>query len=170
MQNFEIKARLHDRERVEHKLFALGAVCAAALSQTDTYFGVREGRLKLRQTAGQDDTLVFYRRADTSAPKVSDYRLATVAPSENLAALLAEALGVVVVVRKRRTLWRLENVRIHLDEVEGLGSFLEFEAQITPARDRAFCLRQTEELMRQLGVAHADLIAGSYSDLLLSRP
>jgi adenylate cyclase, class 2 len=169
MQNLEIKARLHDRAAIEKALRTLGAVRETTLWQVDTYFSVPEGRLKLRRTEGQaDDTLIFYRRPDRTAPKLSDYRLVSVDASQDLAAALAEALGVIVVVHKQRELWRCENVRIHLDEVAGLGSFLEFEAQVSAERDAAFCQGQTADLMRVLGVAAEDLIAGSYSDLLLA--
>ena len=71
-----------------------------------------------------------------------------------------------VVVRKRRELWLLDNVRIHLDTVDGLGSFLELEAVVDAAHDEARCRARVHELLPAFGVAEADCVRASYSDLL----
>jgi adenylate cyclase class IV len=56
-----------------------------------------------------------------------------------------------------------------LDQVEGLGNFLEFEVMLgeeqTPAEGEIIA----SELMRKLGVEEADLIQGAYIDLLERR-
>lgn len=169
MQNIEIKARLRDRAALLEVLAELGAARISGSVQVDTYFTVPAGRLKVRQTPGEPDALIFYRRDNRSEPKLSDYHLAASAPEQNLAALLAAALGVRVVVRKQRELWRWHNVRVHLDEVEGLGAFLELEAQVDGANDESLCQRRTRELMAAFGLAPADLIAGSYADLLIDK-
>lgn len=167
MQNIEIKARLRDRAALLEVLAELGAARISSLAQVDTYFTVPAGRLKLRQTPGEPDVLIFYRRDNRSEPKLSDYHLAAIAPEQNLAGMLAAALGVRVVVRKQRELWRWHNVRVHLDEVEGLGAFLELEAQVDGANDESLCQRRTRELMAAFGLAPSELIAGSYADLLI---
>jgi predicted adenylyl cyclase CyaB len=167
MRNIEIKARMRDRLATARALAELGAHRVASFAQIDTYFAVPNGRLKLRQTPGEPDVLVFYRRDNHPEPKPSDYRLAAIAPEQNLEDLLGAALGVRVVVRKQRELWRWHNVRVHLDEVEGLGAFVEFEAQVDALNDETLCRQRTHELMAALSLAPSDLIAGSYADLLI---
>lgn len=168
MQNVEIKALLRDQAAVRNRLAALGARWEAELLQTDTYFQTGRGRLKLRQAPNAEDELIFYFRPDTADSKLSDYSVVKVGVDQRIGTMLSQALGVRVVVRKRRELWRLGNIRVHLDEVENLGRFIEFEAELGIDRDEASCRAQTDKLVARLGLAPADLVAGSYSDLLLA--
>lgn len=167
MENVEIKARCRDLDATARAAAAAGAILDSTYNQTDTYFNVSTGRLKLRQQDGSPDELIFYRRADENSPKVSRYDRIPIMPDQKLDSILAQALGIKTVVRKRRQLWRLDNVRIHLDEVEGLGSFVELEVQVTPGRDLAGCHAQAATLMEALGIRSEDLLAGSYSDLMV---
>jgi adenylate cyclase, class 2 len=165
MENVEIKARCSDPAAMARAAAAAGAVLDSTVNQIDTYFNVPSGRLKLRQADGVNQALIFYRRPNESSPKVSEYHLLPIAPDQAIDFILGQALGVKTVVRKRRQLWRLDNVRIHLDEVEGLGSFVEFEVQVAPGRDIAGCHAQARALLGTLGIKETDLLPGSYADL-----
>ena len=108
----------------------------ATQHQIDTYFHCRHGRLKLRQIDGLRAELVWYARPDEEGPKPSDYQLVPLQNPETLKAALAAALGVRAVVEKRREIFLYHSVRIHLDDVVGLGHFIEFEAVLgaTPTK------------------------------------
>ena len=138
------------------------------LRQRDTYFGRARGRLKLREQEPGGAQLIAYERPDDEQARTSAYRLADVADPDAVREALDAALGTRVVVDKRRHLLTYENVRIHLDEVEGLGAFVELEgvaaADSDLTRERELIERLTGEL--QLG----EPIAVSYSDLLLDEP
>ena len=85
--------------------------------------------------------------------------------------LLAEALGVKVIVEKRRKIFFLENVKIHLDEVPQLGSFVEIEASNlnNPSLTAEKLNQQCAELMAYFNIQEADLVENSYSDMLLGK-
>jgi predicted adenylyl cyclase CyaB len=165
MENVEIKARCADLSAMGRAVAAAGAVWERDIEQIDTYFRVKQGRLKLRRENAGEQALIFYQRPDDHSPKLSSYEVVRIAQGQPLGPMLEQALGVRTVVRKRRQLWRRDNIRIHLDEVQGLGSFIEFEVELLPGRNAAGCRKQAEELLQELGIAPADLIAGSYSDL-----
>ena len=133
--------------------------------QLDTYFHCPRGRLKLRQIDGLSAQLVWYARPDRNGPKESQYQLVPISNPETLKAALAAALGVRRVVQKRREIFLLHNVRIHLDEVLGLGNFLEFEAVLAPELDDAAGRAQLEQLLETFAIDPADLLAGSYGDM-----
>ena len=57
----------------------------------DTYFGVPEGRLKLRQ-GNIENSLIAYRRPNQAGPKTSDVTLAAVTNGDDLGAVLERAL------------------------------------------------------------------------------
>ena len=166
--NLELKARDPNPEVTAARCLNLGAVSAGNLDQRDTYFAARRGRLKLR--TGDSSELIAYRRPDDAEPVESTYVLAAVPDPESLAAALDAALGTIAVVSKRRQLFLWEGVRIHLDEVEGLGSFVEFEAVLPDAGDLATASDKLARLRASLEIADDALVSVGYTDLLLDSP
>ena len=98
--------------------------------------------------------------------RLSRYHLIDVPDAATALAGLSATLGVRVVVAKRRQLLQWENVRIHLDDVEGLGRFVELEAVAAPAPTSGPSAPRSTRLRELLDIAASDLRAGSYSDLL----
>jgi len=166
LRNIELKARLTDLGAAREVAEAVATQRLAVQHQVDTYFPCRQGRLKLRQTEGRSAQLVWYARADEPGPKPSRYVLVPVSHPETLKAALTAGFGVYCVVRKRREIFLYHNVRIHLDEVEGLGPFLEFEAVIGPDDDEATGYGRLEALARRFSVAAGQMVSGSYADML----
>lgn len=164
MRNIELKARVGNLGRAEETCKTLGAVFQTDIRQVDTYFVVASGRLKLRENDPGKCELIHYHRADEASSKASDYKI--VPGSAELREMLAAALGVRYVVRKVRGLWLWENVRIHLDTVEGLGTFIEFEAVLGEGFDDADGYRKLARLREAFGIEYGDLIEGSYVDLM----
>lgn len=166
MENIEIKASCWSLDRARDVAADLGARRAATITQTDTYFDVAAGRLKLREQDPGPDQLIFYTRPDRPTAKLSQYRTALVSDTPATISLLSEALRVRVRVHKRRELWCLDNVRIHLDVVDELGTYLEFEVMVIEGHSEADCRRRAEALIQAFAISAADLISSSYADLL----
>ncbi len=164
--NIEIKARVSDPDHLQARAAALSDVPVQVIPQEDTFFNVPRGRLKLRQVSPEEGQLVYYERPDREGPKRSNYLLAPTTEPESLKRALTAALGVRGVVRKTRRLFLSGQTRIHLDEVEGLGHFMELEVVLTPGQSDAEGMAVAEDLMRQLGVEPADLLEGAYMDML----
>jgi predicted adenylyl cyclase CyaB len=165
--NLEIKARCADLDGVRERAGALATSHLGVDRQTDTYFVTKRGRLKLRESSLSGGQLVPYLRPDQRGPKRSQFRVVPVEEPESLKALLTEILGVHRVVRKVREIWLHENVRIHLDQVEGLGSFVELEAVYDGAPESLQAQQgKVRLLMDRLGIREEDLIDVSYEGLL----
>ena len=167
-RNIELKARDAQPSRTLELAVALGAEDHGEIRQRDTYFAGARGRLKLREQEPGEDELIEYRRPDAGEARESDYRRVPVADATALREALDAALGTLVVVEKRRRLLLHENVRIHLDEVDGLGGFVELEGVLGPDADPGAELENVERLRAQLEIG--ELEARSYSDLLLDTP
>jgi homotetrameric cytidine deaminase len=169
--NVELKARDPDPDATAARCLALGAEDRGVFVQRDTYFAARHGRLKLRQSSEAGDELIAYRRPDGTEPGESSYVRAAAADSETLREALDTALGTVVVVAKRRRLFVRDKVRIHLDEVDGLGAFLELEAIVaSDGSDLARAREKVARLRDELAIGDDLLVAEGYSDLLLDGP
>jgi adenylate cyclase class IV len=169
MQNLEIKCRYADHDRGARLARDLGADLHGRLAQTDTYFRIRPGRLKLRHTrVGPVERyeLIYYRRWNRPSAKTSDYELLPIADGPRTLEFFSASLGVLVRVDKDRIVYVKDNLRIHLDELPKLGRFLEFELIVTPAHPLEACRVRMQELIRTFGIAPADLVKVSYSDLL----
>jgi adenylate cyclase class 2 len=81
--------------------------------------------------------------------------------------LLSEALGVWQVVKKAREIYFIDNVKFHLDRVEGLGEFVEIEAiDLDGSLGEAHLRNQCEHYLQLFQIKPEDLLAQSYSDLL----
>ena len=169
--NVELKARDTDPEATAARCVALGATPQGALHQTDTYFMARRGRLKLRIGPGGAE-LIAYRRPDDAGASESTYvRVPVAAPDADLVLeALDAALGTTVVVAKRRRLFLWEGVRIHLDEVDKLGSFIEFEAVLPDAGDLAAAPAKVERLRAEFGIEDSAQVSAGYADLLMDGP
>src|SRR3990170_6785187 len=156
MRNLEFKARLADPGAMLAQARRLGADLWGDLRQTDTYFAVARGRLKLRETVGFQAELIFYERDEVSEARPSDYSVVAFKDAGDLREALSRALGVVAVVRKRRTLLLLDTTRIHLDNVEGLGSFIEIEVPVSGEGQSA--AERLTGLIASLGLTWEDWI------------
>lgn len=167
-RNVEIKARLRDAAAVRRRAEALADGPPEVIIQADTFFQASRGRLKLRELQDGSGELIHYDRPDAQGPKESRYTIARVEQAEPLRRALSDALGVRCVVRKRRTLLMAGPTRIHLDQVEGLGAFLELEVVLRPEQDAAEGERIAGDLMLRLGIEAGDLVPGAYADLLMS--
>ena len=164
--NIEIKARVRDMAALRAIAERLSDMPCTVLLQEDTFFHVPRGRLKLRVLRPDRGQLIYYERADAAGPKLSEYFVAPTADPALLKEVLARCLGIRGVVRKRRSLYWVGNTRVHLDEVEGLGSFLELEVMLGPGQSGEEGQDIAEELMSRLGIEQSDLIEGAYMDLM----
>ena len=166
--NIEIKARVDDFDVLSARAEALSDVPVKVIPQEDTFFNTEKGRLKLRMLAPDLGYLIYYERPDRDGPKRSEYHLAKTNEPENLKTALALALGVRGVVRKTRYLYMVGQTRIHLDEVDGLGYFMELEVVMREGQSDAEGQAIAEDLMRRLEVREEALIEGAYLDLIAS--
>lgn len=166
--NIEIKAHCPDPQAIRAILQASNAAFRGTDQQIDTYFRVNRGRLKLRE--GQiENYLVYYEREDQAGPKQSDVMLLPSTPGPSLKEILTKSLGVLVVVEKQREIYFIDNVKFHIDRVKSLGSFVEIEAiDVDGSLGKDKLLAQCQEFLKLFEIAPENLVAVSYSDLLLS--
>ena len=168
--NVEIKAGCSNTERIRKYLLDNNADFKGTDLQTDTYFNVHNGRLKLRE-GNIENNLIYYERSDQAGPKSSDFILTKIPDARNLKESLSKAAGIKTVVKKKREIYYIDNVKFHIDEVESLGSFIEIEAgNINADLSKDELQQQCEFYMQQFGIKDEDLIRVSYSDMLLEKP
>jgi predicted adenylyl cyclase CyaB len=165
--NIEIKARTGQQVFIREYLRKAGADFTGTDVQTDTYFVVPNGRLKLRQ-GKIENNLIWHERADQEGPRQSNFSLMSVQDGEGLKAMLEKALGIKVTVTKTREIYYIGNIKFHIDTLEGLGHFVEIEAGNKLADVPVEKLQeQCQFYMQEFGIRKEDLLANSYSDMLL---
>ena len=164
----ELKARVDDLEVFRKKLGKLGAEYVGTFQQKDQYFKVPEGRLKLREVK-DDNTLqlIYYDREDVAGPKNDDAFILKVQEGEEFKEILDKILAPLVIVEKVREIYRYQETQIHLDVVDGLGKFVEFERYVGKDSSKTENGRKIlENLMKQLDISSDSLEPLSYSDLI----
>lgn len=167
--NYEFKARCSDIEKLELKLKEMNPLFIGTDHQVDTYFNIDNGRLKLRE-GNIENSLIHYNRTNTAGAKQSDVTLYQHQPNKNLKSVLEKALGIKVVVDKKRKIYFIENVKFHFDVVNELGSFVEVEAIDHDGSIGIEKLKQQCDYYIQLfEITEDQFIAESYSDLLVKK-
>ena len=167
--NIEIKARIRDFAEIKSRAARLSDISPQVIPQEDTFFSTPQGRLKLRVISESQGQLIYYRRPDQEGPKRSNYHISHTSDPANLRRVLELAYGIRGVVRKTRYLYLVGQTRVHLDDVEGLGQFLELEVVMRDGQADAEGEAIAKALMASLGVEKSDLLEGAYMDLLEAR-
>ncbi len=167
--NIEIKAKSDNQDAIREILKSKNADFKGLDHQIDTYFKINNGRLKLRE-GNIENHLIHYQREDKQGPKQADVILFKSNPKSSLKEILTKALGILVVVDKKREIYFIDNVKFHIDFVKDLGTFIEIEAidlHGTIGKDKL--LEQCQFFIDLFKIPNEDLISISYSDLLLQK-
>jgi predicted adenylyl cyclase CyaB len=167
--NVEIKARCTDPSAIRDYLVSKGADFKGLDMQTDTYFNVPNGRLKLRE-GNIENNLIYYERNDQAGPKDSRFHLVKIEDTKGLKEIFLKSIGIKIIVVKYREIYYIGNVKFHIDQVTELGNFIEIEAgnmetDISQQELRAQC----EFYKNEFAIHENDLIEVSYSDMMLQR-
>ena len=167
--NFEFKAATNNLELLEKKLLELNPIFIGEDNQSDTYFNVSKGRLKLREGT-IENSLIYYERQDVAGAKQSDVILYKHLPDISLKAILVEVHGIKVVVKKIRRIYFIGNVKFHFDKINELGTFVEVEA-IDSTGDLGIeaLKKQCKKYADLFEIKNPDYISLSYSDLILNK-
>ena len=167
-RNIEIKAKMPDMPLLRTLVESIADVGPEIIEHEDTFFNSPNGRLKLRDFLDGTGVLIYYQRDDSTGPAESDYVLSPTDDPEALKTVLAGALGLKAVVRKRRTLYKIGQTRVHLDEVENLGPFVELEVVLSENQTSDEGITIAKELMEKLEIKQDYLEKTAYVDLLLN--
>lgn len=169
-RNVEIKAKVNDLDRQRSLLESLTGALPQVILQEDTFFNCSAGRLKLRTFPNGAGELIQYQRKDGFEPTESQYVLSQINEPATLKEALSNALGIRAVVRKNRSVYLVGQTRVHLDDVEGLGHFIELEVELRQGESQEIGIEVARDLMDQLEIRGEDLVETAYVDLLESTP
>jgi len=165
-RNIEIKAYANSFQQQVATGAELSDQPLATLFQEDTFFNVPSGRLKLREFPDSAAMLIFYNRIDSQGPKLSDYHITETDDSCGLKSVLTKAYGIRAVVKKQRSLYMSGRTRLHFDQVENLGKFIELEVVLSNEDSIEGGEAEAHSLMSKLNIQTSDLIDVAYVDLL----
>jgi predicted adenylyl cyclase CyaB len=165
-RNIEIKARIDSIATLASRVDTLAPAVPVEIFQDDTFFRCDSGRLKLRAFGAGTGELIYYRRANLTAPKESFYLRTPTREPDSLRESLSLAYGQVGRILKRRLVFIVGRTRIHLDAVEQLGNFLELEVVLADGEPADTGIRESRALMERLGIKTHQLIDCAYVDLI----
>jgi predicted adenylyl cyclase CyaB len=168
--NIEIKAILKNRIAAEAIAFRLNGTAPETMHQQDIFFPCEGARLKLRILGPERGELIRYERSNIADARRSRYSIACTTNPEVLRDILTKTLGTIGVVTKTRNLYLVGQTRIHIDQVDGLGDFLELEVVLNPDQSDADGKEIVAKLLSDFGVEKEQLIGEAYVDLLARDP
>ena len=165
LKNIEIKAKIRDYEKVKRLVEDLCTIPIQTEQQEDTFFDTPNGRLKLRKSDSKS-AIIYYNRPNSFEPKQSDIAISYIENSSTLKSVLSKSLEIRGVVNKKRILYKYEQTRIHLDDVKGLGKFIELEVVLKSNQTSKDGETIAYNLMNKFGIQKTDLIDVAYIDLI----
>lgn len=113
--------------------------------------------------------LVQYNRSDVAGPKLSQFDVLITNEPSKLDRMLRTSLGVLGEVKKDRLLFIYQQTRIHMDKVDGLGTFMEFEVCLRPEQTTEDGTEIANKLIDKFGIKDDELMTGAYMDELLQK-
>lgn len=165
-RNIEIKAYARNFQQQRETASKLSTEPVKIIEQEDIFFKVPDGRLKLRKFNEKSGELIFYKRENSKSARKSEYSISKTDDPETLKEVLSQSNGILGVVRKTRALFMYGQTRIHMDVVEDLGEFIEFEFVLEPDDLEETGKDAVELLMEKFGILENDLIDVAYFDLI----
>ncbi len=165
LKNIEIKACLRDIYSTEKSVIQFCGKPFSVENQIDTFFKTESGRLKLRES-GEKSALIYYNRKNSKEPTHSDIAISFVEDAESLKSVLSKSYGIRGIVKKKRILYKYGQTRIHLDNVEGLGKFIELEVVLNDNQTNDDGIKVANNLVQKLNIQESDLIDVAYIDLI----
>ncbi len=167
MKNIEIKIKVDSHDSFISALSGIGAKQKGMLRQVDSYFFVKDGRLKLREINKKDLELIYYERPNDKKSKVSTYEIIKLSAgdAQKIKTILRRTLGIKAAVEKKRDLWIYKNTRIHLDTVKRLGKYVELETVADGISDKD-AVSEHAQVSEMLNISKFEICGNSYSDML----
>ncbi len=170
-KNYELKVRLNNYDvakwKAEKYIHRFKDKHHILEEQKDIYYYKVGGkRLKLRIINNESGNLIYYDRKDSRNKRVSRYLFSDTKNPFELDKILRKFLKVQLIVYKTREIYTAENLRIHLDRIQGCGIFLEFEIIYKSLKEAKVLMK---ELMKHFNIKRNDFIKDSYSDLILKK-
>jgi adenylate cyclase class 2 len=167
VKNIELKSVCTNLHSAKQKCKQIKAKYKGILKQIDTYFNINPGRVKLRNVNGRKFELIYYSRVGKGSEMESDYEIIKLSDDKEIKSIMKSTIGIRGIVKKKRELYIFENVRIHLDTVSKLGTFIEFEIVCKSPKDLKETPRKMNYLKKVFEIKQKNLISKSYIDLIL---
>ena len=164
-RNVEIKARIRGDGQLRHILSRIGKYSPEILNQRDIFFHIPRGRLKLRETESSCE-IIYYDRQDQIEPSVSEYLIIPLEDAATHRNFLEASLGIRGIVSKHRRVYRHGQTRVHIDDVDSLGLFIELEVVLAPDQSVSDGEKIAHRMMDDLDIRSGDLISSAYIDLI----
>lgn len=167
--NIEIKAKVRNLSRIKFLVEQLTDTPCEVIKQEDIFFNTSIGRLKLRTFTNGNGELIYYERENKNDSKLSNYFIYKIEHPLFLKEILSKALGIKGIVSKKRFLFKVDQTRIHIDEVNNLGFFVELEFVLSQGQDLNYGKEIVADLMEKLEIKNRDLLTNSYIDYLFDK-
>jgi adenylate cyclase class 2 len=167
--HIETRARASSFADLRLVLLALGGKKKKEMRQRDIYFDLKNDKtLKLRIINGESAVLLAYHKVLGVVSAESEWRALDIRAPEQVLDFLVFTLGVHLEVQKARETWTIKNTQVHLDRVDGLGSFVEVDTMILK-EDKQKAQLEHDDFLDLLRVEPKNFVECSYSQLLLEK-
>ena len=182
MIEVEIKIPVKNRNKISKELLAYGFEEGYLVHESDTYFNSNNYDLRKKDMAlrarscknistGQKDAFLTYKGPKMDDRSMTRKELETRVEGEQVCLQIIEGLGFYPLppVKKWRQYYHLDEITACLDQVEGLGDFLELEIILEEDTEKEAALERLEDLLEKIGLNKREMVRTSYLSMLCSK-
>lgn len=176
----EVKLPVADMDGIKAKLLKMGFTESCFIQERDTYFDNAHGDIRangeaLRVRETKDMAAVGSRAQINFKGKKMDRQtmtrkeLETGVEDGEICRSILQAIGYAPAepeVIKERTILKKDRITACLDDVCGLGTFLEVEILVERDEEKEDALRQIERILNEIGYQISDTVQTSYLSML----
>ncbi len=178
----EVKVKIQDEKTLIGSLEKFGFVPLERVVETDVYytashhdFAALDEALRVRKIenldSGEKNARITYKGAKLDSVSMSRQELETGVENADICKAILEQIGfqTLFIVEKRRTSYRWGIVTACVDQVAGLGKYLELEILVEQSEKREEALHRLEEILKKLGYSMQMTTRVSYLEMLIQQ-
>ena len=180
MIEVEIKLPIADLDTIKRKLLKMGFKETAVIEERDTYFDNRQGdirangeALRVRETkdylTGESRAQINFKGKKLDTCTMTREELETGVEDGEICRNILQVIGYAPAdpeVFKDRTMMQKESITAFLDNVRGLGGFLELEILADSEEEKDVALKRIENILNSLEYQISDTVRMSYLSML----
>lgn len=180
MIEVEIKLPIADLDTIKRKLLKMGFKETAVIEERDTYFDNRQGdirangeALRVRETkdylTGESRAQINFKGKKLDTCTMTREELETGVEDGEICRNILQVIGYAPAdpeVFKDRTMMQKESITACLDNVRGLGGFLELEILADSEEEKDVALKRIENILNSLEYQISDTVRMSYLSML----
>ncbi len=172
MKEVEVKAKINNVDSIRKNLNKIGVEFFKKTTQSDeVYIGNKTNLSKMSARIRLENNIytLTVKEKLSNILDNNEYEFVTTKPKDTAKLLIALGFKRLIKVKKVRTLYKYKKLSICLDQVAGLGNYIEVEKIVNESVDSQVVQKEICKFLEKLGLTKNDQVIAAYFELILRK-